>query len=77
MANVEHALWIKTYFNVEQGIHYCVWRAPDTGKLKKAFYDLDISWESIVEVEETSPDMWGRKWEEHVKAEAIADTLGF
>ena len=77
LADIEHAKWIKTYFNVGEGIRYCIWLAPNKKELEKVFADLDIGWELILEVEETSPDLWGSKWEEHVKAEATADTLGF
>jgi hypothetical protein len=27
-------------------------------------------------VEETTPDFWGEKWEEHLEKDAVADTLG-
>lgn len=37
---------------------------------------MGVSWETIVEVEETIPDLWGRKWEEHPAAEDVADTKG-
>lgn len=76
LANVESATWIKTYFNVDEGMRYCVWHAPDASTLKKIFDDLGISFESMVGVEETKPDLWGRKWDEHLKADAEADTLG-
>jgi Nickel responsive protein SCO4226-like len=76
LAGFEHAQWIKTYFNVNEGVRYCIWLARDTGKLKQAFAFLDIGWESILEIEETTPDMWGRKRTEHIKAEAI-DMFGF
>jgi trans-2-enoyl-CoA reductase len=58
-------------------VRFCVWLAPDVEELKKIFSDLEISWDSMTEVEETTPDMWGEKWEEHIKAETTADTLGF
>ena len=77
LAYVKTATWIKTYFNVEEGVRCCVWLAPDSEELKKVFDDLEISFESIIRVDETSPDMWGEKWEEHLVAEATADTLGF
>jgi len=38
---------------------------------------MNISFESIIEVEETVPDLWGRKWEEHLKAGPDASTLAF
>lgn len=77
LADVESAKWINTFFNREEGVRFCVWLAPDVEELKKIFSDLEISWESMTEVEETTPDMWGEKWEEHIKAETTADTLGF
>jgi hypothetical protein len=39
--------------------------------------DLQISYESMVEVEETVPDLWGKRWEEHLAAEETASTRGF
>ena len=76
LARVESATWITTYFNVDEGVRYCVWQAPDAATLKLIFGDLGISFESMTEVEETKPDMWGKKWEEHLEAETTADTLG-
>ncbi len=76
MARVESAAWISTYFNVDEGVRYCVWQAPDTATLKDIFGELRVSFESLVEVEETKPDMWGKKWVEHLDAETAADTLG-
>jgi hypothetical protein len=29
---------------------------------------MNISFESSIEVEETVPDLWGKKWEGHLKA---------
>ena len=57
-------------------MRYCIWSAPSEEELKKIFTAMDVSWETIVEVEETTPDLWGEKWEEHLKAEAYADTKG-
>lgn len=78
LANVEEATWVRTYYNREKGLRYCVWLAPSKEALKEIFNDLAISLETIVEVEETVPDLWGKKrWEEHLAAEAKADTLAF
>lgn len=76
LAKVESAKWITTYYNVDEGVRFCVWHAPETAVLKKIFNDLEVSFESMTEVEETKPDMWGGKWMEHLNAEATADTLG-
>lgn len=76
-ANVEEATWIRTYYNKNVGVRYCNWLAPDAEKLKSVFKDLGVSYESLIEVEETVPDLWGDKWEKHLKAESKADTLGF
>ena len=76
LASVESATWVKTYFNVKEGVRCCVWMAPDAEELKKVFDGLNISYESVMQVSETTPDMWGDKWEEHLAAEEAADTLG-
>ena len=76
-AQVETATWVKTYYNQKEGVRFCVWLAPDMEALQKIFSDMDVSWESMYEVEETTPDLWGeKKWKEHLEAEATADTLG-
>ena len=77
LANVEHATWVRTCFNREKGVRYCVWLAPNEKMLATIFKELGISYESIIEVEETVPDLWGKKWKEHLKEDATADTLGF
>ena len=77
LANVESATWVRTCFNKKEGVRYCVWLSPDDETLKKIFSDLDVSWESMLEVEETVPDFWGPKWKEHLEADAKADTLAF
>ena len=77
LAHVETASWIRTCYNKEKGIRYCVWLAPDEDTLNSIFSELDITWDAMVEVEETVPDLWGKKWEEHLEAESSASTLGF
>ncbi|MBS3758510.1 MAG: DUF4242 domain-containing protein [Desulfobacterales bacterium] len=76
MANIESATWIRTYINEAEGMRYCVWMAPSADELKRIFKNMDVSWESILPVEETVPDLWGDKWEEHLQKEPVADTLG-
>jgi hypothetical protein len=76
LANVESATWVRTYFNEEKGVRYCIWLAPDEKELEKIFSEMDVSFESITRVEETVPDLWGEKWEEHLKQDAAADNLG-
>jgi hypothetical protein len=77
LATVEAAKWVNTFFNVDEGVRYCVWRSPDQATLEKTFGDLEISFESMTEVEETTPDLWGKEnWEAHLEAEKTADTLG-
>ena len=76
-ATVESATWIRTYYNRTEGVRFCLWMAQDSNNLKEIFKNLNVSWESVVEVEETVPDLWGRRWEKHVEAEATADTLAF
>lgn len=76
MAAVEAGHWLRTYFNDSDGWRYCIWQAPDAGTLQKIFDDMGVSCERIVPVEETVPDMWGPRWEEHIQQDAAADNLG-
>ncbi|MBW2219012.1 MAG: DUF4242 domain-containing protein [Deltaproteobacteria bacterium] len=77
LANVEYATWLKTYFNEKKGIRYCIWMAPGEEDLKDIFTEIAVSWESIIPVEETVPDLWGEEaWESHLEADKSADNLG-
>jgi len=76
LANVETATWVRTYFNENKGVRYCIWLAPGEEELKNIFTEIGISWDSITSVEETVPDLWGEKWDEHLKKDAVADNLG-
>jgi hypothetical protein len=76
LAAVETATWIRTYYNEGKGVRYCIWLAPSEEDLKNIFTEIGISWDSIIAVEETVPDLWGEKWEEHLQKEPAADTLG-
>ena len=71
LANVETASWIRTCYNKKKGIRYCVWLAPDEDTLKSIFSELEISWDSMVEVEETVPDLWGKKWKNICKRRRV------
>ena len=77
LANIENATWVRTCFNKKKGVRYCIWLAPNEKTLSSIFKELDIAYESIMEVEETVPDLWGKKWQEHLKAEETASTRGF
>ena len=77
LVKVENATWVRTCYNREKGVRYCIWLAPTEETLSSIFKELNIAYESIIEVEETVPDLWGKKWEEHLKAEETASTLGF
>lgn len=76
IAQDEAGTWIISYVNKEKRIRYCLWQADSEEVLKHIFTEIGISWDSIIEVEALKPDMWGEKWEEHLKAEMYADTLG-
>ncbi len=77
LAKLEDVKWDRTYFNRTVGVRYCLWFSPSQEKLESVFENLSINYESIVEVEETLPDLWGKMWEEHLKEEEKADTLAF
>ncbi len=76
MAKLESAKWVRTYINEEKGMRYCIWMAPDENELKKIFTEMKVSFETILPVVETVPDMWGDQWQEHLKKDDKADTLG-
>ncbi|MBI9085321.1 MAG: DUF4242 domain-containing protein [Desulfobacterales bacterium] len=76
LAKVESAKWIRTYFDEDSGRRFCIWLAPDEAEVKKIFDEIGVSYEYILPVEETSPDLWGEKWQEHLQKDAVADNLG-
>ena len=77
LAGVESAKWERTYFNKDQGLRYCIWHAASEEALDKIFLEMDLKYDSITRVEETVPDIWGRKWQEHLSQDTKADTLAF
>ena len=50
LANVESAKWVRTYFNREKGVRYCIWLAPSSDQLANVFRDIEVSFESILDV---------------------------
>lgn len=69
MVDLEPATWLRTYFNVDKKVRFCLWRAPDEETLMKIFTDFEISWDSILEVKETVPDIWAREYRAQLEAE--------
>ena len=65
LAHVENATWVRTCFNKEKGVRYCLWLAPNEDLLKSIFAELDISWVSMLQVEETCPDLYALKILKH------------
>jgi hypothetical protein len=76
LARVEQANWERTYFNSDKGKRFCVWLAENEEQLQKIFTGINVSWENIIPVEETVPDLWGEQWQAHLEAEKSASTLG-
>ncbi len=74
LVEVESATWLRTYFNLGEKVRFCLWLAPDEAALKKIFADFQISWESILEVKETIPDIWAREYRAQMEAEEREDT---
>ncbi|MBI5063768.1 MAG: DUF4242 domain-containing protein [Deltaproteobacteria bacterium] len=69
MAEIESATWLRTFYNVENNTRYCLWLAPGEDVLMKIFSGFKIAWRSILEVEETIPDIWARKYRDQMEAE--------
>ena len=76
LANEKEGTWLRTYYNEEKGIRYCIWLAEGEKALERIFRNMDITWESVIPVEETVPDLWGEKWDQHLEADQTADNLG-
>ena len=74
MVDLKPATWLRTYYNVNEKVRFCLWLAPNEAALKKIFSDFHIRWESITEVEETIPDIWARKYRAQIEAEEREDT---
>lgn len=74
MVDVEPATWLRTYYNVKEQVRFCLWLAPNEEALKKIFSDFHITWESILEVKETIPDIWAKKYQTQMEAEEREDT---
>ncbi len=58
LATIEDATWVRTYYNEEKGIRFCIWMTHNEEELKDIFTEIGISWETITQVEETIPDVW-------------------
>jgi hypothetical protein len=58
LAEEHDAVWVRTWFNRKEGIRYCEWLAPNARTLERIFGRHGVSWESILEVEKTSPGAW-------------------
>jgi hypothetical protein len=74
MVDLEPATWLRTYYNVNEKLRFCLWLAPNEEALIKIFADFQIRWESISEVEETIPDIWSKKYRALTEAEEREDT---
>ena len=74
MVDLEPATWLRTYFNMDEKVRFCLWLAPNEDVLKKIFADFQIRWESILVVEETIPDIWARKYRAKIEEEEKEDT---
>ena len=74
MVDVEPATWLRTYYNADEQVRFCLWLAPNEEALKKILADFRINWESILEVEETVPDIWAKKYRTKMEAEEREDT---
>ncbi len=62
LAREQSAIWVRTWFNRDEGVRYCEWNAPNAKVLQEIFSRYKVSWKSILEVEKTSPGSW--RWVE-------------
>ena len=74
MVDLEPATWLRTYYNMDEKVRFCLWLAPNEEVLKKIFSDFQIRWDSILTVKETIPDIWARKYRADMEEEEREDT---
>jgi hypothetical protein len=73
LAEEHDAAWVRTWFNKQEGIRFCEWLAPNARTLEGIFGRHGVAWESIHEVEKTSPGAW--RWTVGpTAADDLADT---
>ncbi len=62
LAKERRAVWVKTWYNIEQGRRFCWWDAPAKEALEQVLRDHGIAWKDIIQVELTTPSDW--RWRE-------------
>jgi hypothetical protein len=58
LAKEGRAIWLKTWYNFDNGRRFCWWDAPHKEALEDIFRDHGVPWEEIIEVEHTTPADW-------------------
>ena len=58
LALERRAIWMKTWFNVQDGKRFCWWDSPNRDELESIFRDHDVPWDRIVKVNLTTPCDW-------------------
>jgi len=62
LAREKRSMWVKTWFNRENGQRFCWWDAPDQQTLEQVLRNHGVPWEKIIEVKLTTPAEW--RWRE-------------
>jgi len=58
LAGERRAVWMKTWYNFDQGRRFCWWDAASEEILEAIFRDHGVPWEKIVKMELTTPGEW-------------------
>jgi hypothetical protein len=58
LAQERRAIWMKTWFNLQDGKRFCWWDSPNRDELESIFRDHDVPWDRIVKVNLTTPCDW-------------------
>lgn len=60
LAKETTAVWIRTYYRIDDGRRICEWEAPSEESIIVLFKRTGITWDEIIEVEEILPGRWRR-----------------
>jgi hypothetical protein len=58
LAQETTAVWVRTYYNADEGFRICEWDSPSDETLLVIFKRMNITFDRIIAVEEILPSHW-------------------
>ena len=75
IADVKTAKWVRTYKNKEKGIYFCLWKATDEEEISKILLEIELIYETIVLVKQSSFDRLDKEWEDPIEVDKMANIV--